>query len=254
MCTIFYNDLLQVSSSMSMTMAPAAGKFDPRAIGNFSVPLPPSYYLSKVCPVRNIALHPPSSFKPANVTATGRFIDNRASSNFNCYPGKTSNMVQVSGQMLRNCDNNAGERINNSPYCARRSLHQVAESENGNTVDGLCASSRSPRGVKCSAPMLSRTENYDDDGNSLCRNMAKSDTMPSRHSSASSLSEDGSLISTEEWALLELCITSGIPGNKYSVKGVKPNEGAISSARDDCEPLPEDNYSVCSYNSYVCKT
>lgn len=217
--------------------------------------LPPSYYVSKVCPVRNIALHPPSSFKSANVATTGRFIENATSSNFNCYPGKTTNsMAQASNQMLRNCDNNTRERINNSPHCTRRSSHHRVESENGNTVDGLCAPARSPRGVKYGAPMLNRTDNYDDDGNSSCRSMAKPNPVPSRHSSASSLSEEGSLISTEEWALLELCITSGMPRNKYSVKGIKPNEGAISGGRDDCEPIPEDNYSVCSYSSYVCKT
>ncbi|XP_032679255.1 adenomatous polyposis coli homolog isoform X2 [Odontomachus brunneus] len=247
----------KISSSISATMTPAVKKFDtcPRTMGNFPTHLPPSYYMSKVYPARNVAQHPPSSFKPANIATTGRFVENATSSNFNCYPGKaTTSMAQASSQILRNCDNNTRERINNSPYCNRRSPHHRVESENGNTVDSLCASARSPRGVKYGAPIFNRTENYGDDGNSLCRSMAKPNTVPSRHSSASSLSEEGSLISTEEWALLELCITSGMPRNKYSVKGMKPNEGAISGGRDDCEPIPEDNYSVCSYNSYVCKT
>ncbi|KYQ54191.1 Adenomatous polyposis coli protein [Trachymyrmex zeteki] len=82
----------------------------------------------------------------------------------------------------------------------------------------------------------------------------KSNTIPSRQSSMSSFSEEGSLISTEEWALLELCITSGMPRNKCRVKGTKPNESVISNDHEDCEPISEDNYSVCSYNSYVCKT
>lgn len=166
---------------------------------------------------------------------------------FNIIEKTTNSTAQTS----RNCDNSTQERINNSPKCARRSsrLHGT-ESENGNSVDTLCVSSRS-RVVKYDSPILNRTENDDDDS---CRDIVKSNTVPSRHSSVSSLSEEGSLISTEDWALLELCITSGIPRHKYHVKGVKVSEGAISGGHEDCEPIPEDNYSVCSYNSYVCKT
>lgn len=240
---------------MSTTMATAVKKFDtcPRTMRNFPVHLTPSYCVSKVYPVRNVTLHPSSSLKPANV-AMDRLVENATSSNFNCYPGKVMNsMTQTSNQTLRNCDNNTCERINNSPYCAHISPHYRAESENGNAVDGLCTSSRSLRFIKYSTPIVNRTENDDDDGNS-CRNMAKSNTVPSRHSSVSSLSEEGSLISTEEWALLELCITSGMPKKKYSVKGIKSNEEEISGGREDCEPISEDNHSICSYNSYVCKT
>ncbi|XP_014484411.1 PREDICTED: adenomatous polyposis coli homolog isoform X2 [Dinoponera quadriceps] len=245
----------KVLSSMSTTMAPAVKKFDayPRAIGNFPVYLSSSYCVSKVHPVRNVALHPPSSFRVASVATTDRFIENATSSNFNCYPDKaTNNMAQTSSQTSRNSDSNAREKINNSPHCARRSPHHRVESENVNTtVDG--PSSRSPRVANCGASMVNRTENDEDD--SSCRNMTKLNAVPSCHSSVSSHSEEGSLISTEEWALLELCITSAMPRNKYSVKGIKPNEGAgISGGHDDCEPIPEDNYSVCSYNSYVCKT
>lgn len=242
---------------MSATMAPAVKKFDTcsRAMGNFPVNLPPSYCVRKVYPVRNVVLNP--LFKPTSVPVTDRFVENATPSNFNCYPEKATNsMMQISSQMLRNCDNSARERMTNSPYYVRRSPHYRAESENGNIVDGPCTSSRSPRVVKYGAPIVNRMEHDDDDGNNSCRNMAKSNTpiVPSRHSSVSSLSEDGSLISTEELALLELCITSGMPKNKCSVKGIKPNEGAISGGRDDCEPISEDSYSVCSYNSYVCKT
>lgn len=239
---------------MPTTVPSAVKKFEScaKVAGNFSVPPPPSYFANKTYSVRNVALHPSSSYKPANVNMMNRFAGNATSSNFNCFPGKTTNNIaQTLGQTLRNCDNGAHERINSSPYCARRPSHHRAENENGNSVDNLGASSRS-RVVKYDTRILNRTENDDDDS---CRDIAKSNAVPSRHSSVSSLSEEGSLISTEEWSLLELCITSGMPRNKYAVKGVKgANEGAISGSHDECEPIPEDNYSVCSYNSYVCKT
>lgn len=195
------------------------------------------------------AQHSSPLYKSANVnTADARYARN-VSGNLNGFSGRTtsSGMAQ-SGQMLRNCDNGTRERINNSPYCARRSSFRHAESENGNSVDNHCVPARS-RVVKC-APVCSRTENNDD---YACKSTANA-AVPLRHSSVSSIGEADSRISTQEWALLELCITSGMPTNKYRVKGMKPSESAISNGHDDCEPIPEDNYSVCSYNSYIFKT
>ncbi|EFN83020.1 Adenomatous polyposis coli protein [Harpegnathos saltator] len=244
----------KVSSSLSTTIAPTVKKFDayPRAMGSFPVSLSPSYCVSKVYPVKNVVL--PSSFKTPNVATTDRFAENATSSNFNCYGKATNSMAQTSSQTLRNCDSIMCERINNSPYCIRRSSHQRSQSENCNAVDGTFVSLQSSHVAKYGAPTLNKTEHDDDDSNLSGRNILKSNAAPSRQSSVSSLCEESSLISTDEWALLELCITSGMPRNKYSVKGMKSNEGTISGGRDDCEPIPEDNYSVCSYNSYVCKT
>lgn len=149
--------------------------------------------------------------------------------------------------MLRNCDNGTRERINSSPYCAQRSSFRHMESENGNSVDNHCVSARS-RVVKC-APVCNKVENND----YACKSTANG-VVPLRHSLANSISEADARISTQEWALLELCINSGMPTNKYRIKGMKSSESAISNGHDDSEPIPEDNYSVCSYNSYVFKT
>lgn len=219
-----------------------------KTTGNFSIPSV-SYFANKSHSPRNSALYPPSLYKSTNInTADMRFA---RSGNFNYFPGKatSSNIAQTSGQTLKTCDNGTRDRRNNSPHCTRRSPLRHVENQNGNFVDNLCMRSRD---VKC-VPICNRIQNDDD---YACKNhsIMKSNTVPSRHSSASSLSEEGSLISTEEWALLELCITSGMPRNKCRVKGIKPNESAISNGHDDCESIPEDNYSVCSYNSYICKT
>nr|XP_012231160.1 PREDICTED: adenomatous polyposis coli protein-like isoform X2 [Linepithema humile] len=216
----------------------AAKKFEPcsRTTRNFPAPSPPSYFVSKSDAPRNATPHSPSMYKSVNInTADPRYARN-VSSNFNCFPGRaTSSAAQTSGQTLRNCDNGARERINNSPCCARRSPLRYVESENSNTsVNNLCVSVRS-RVVKC-GPSIFRAENND----CTCRNTMKSSAMPSRHSSASSLNEEAS---TEEWALLELCITSGMPRNKYRVKATRSSEGAIPNGHDDCEAVPEDNYS-----------
>lgn len=215
-----------------------------KATGNF--PIPSVSYFATNHSLRNAALLP-SSYKSTNVnTADVRFA--RKSSNFNYFPGKatSSNIAQTSGQTLKNCDNGIRERINNSPHCARRSPLRHIESQNGNFIDNLCIRSRD---VKC-VPICNKIQN--DDYACKNHNTVKSNAVPLRHSSANYLSEENSLISTEEWAQLELCITSG--RNKCHVKGIKSNESVISNSYDDCEPIPEDNYSVCSYNSYVCKT
>lgn len=217
-----------------------------KATGNFSIPSA-SYFVNKSHSPKSAANSP--SYKSANMPDV-RFARN-VSSNFNYFPGKatSSNIAQTSSQTLKNCDNGTRDRINNSPHCTRRLPLRHMESQNGNFVDNLCMQSRD---MKC-VPICNRIQNDDD---YACKNHStmKSNTVPSRHSSVSSLSEEGSLISTEELALLELCITSGMPRNKCHIKGTKPNESAISNGHDDCDPTPEDNYSVCSYNSYVCKT
>lgn len=196
------------------------------------------------------AAHSPL-YKSANTTTPDvRFVRNVAG-NFNYVPiqkATSSNIAQTSSQILKNCDNSTRDRINNSPHCTQRSPLRHMESQNGNFVDNCMQS----RYMKC-VPICNRIQN-DDDYTCKNHNTMKSNTVPSRHSSVSSLSEEGSLISTEEWALLELCITSGMPRNKCPIKGTKPNESAISNGHDDCEPVSEDNYSVCSYNSYICKT
>lgn len=226
---------------------------------NFSIPSV-SYFTNKSHSPRNAALYSPS-YKSTNINTTDMRFTRNVFGNFNYFPEKvtSSNIAQTSGQItLKNCDNGTRERINNSPHCVRRSPNCVrrsplrhTESQNGNFVDNLCMPLQS-RDVKC-MPICNRIQNNDD---YTCKNhnTVKSNTIPSRQSSMSSFSEEGSLISTEEWALLELCITSGMPRNKCRVKGTKPNESVISNDHEDCEPISEDNYSVCSYNSYVCKT
>ncbi|CAL1676548.1 unnamed protein product [Lasius platythorax] len=238
-------------SSTSTTVTSTIKKSEPcpKTTKSFWSP-PSSCFTNKTYSSKSSAAqHSSPLYKSANVnTADARYARN-VSGNLNGFSGRTtsSGMAQ-SGQMLRNCDNGTRERINNSPYCARRSSFRHAESENGNSVDNHCVPARS-RVVKC-APVCSRTENNDD---YACKSTANA-AVPLRHSSVSSIGEADSRISTQEWALLELCITSGMPTNKYRVKGMKPSESAISNGHDDCEPIPEDNYSVCSYNSYIFKT
>jgi len=236
----------------SRSIPSTAKKFEScsRTTRNFSAPSP-SYFANKSYTPRNTTSHSSSMYKSMNInTADPRYVRN-VPSNFNCFSGRaTSSVAHTPNETLRNYDNGVRERINNSPCCARRSPLRYAESENSNTsVNNLCVSVRS-RVVKCGAPIFNRTENND----CTCRNTMKSNAVPSRHSSASSLNEEASLISTEEWALLELCITSGMPRNKCRIKSTRPSEGAIPNGHDDCEPVPEDNYSVRSYNSYICKT
>ncbi|CAK9818330.1 Adenomatous polyposis coli protein [Anthophora plagiata] len=85
----------------------------------------------------------------------------------------------------------------------------------------------------CRSPISNGTDNDDDES---CRSTIKPNVVLSRHSSVSSLSED-------EWALLKLCISSGMPRTKYRLKGMKNAEGNIHEDRDT---IVEDNYSVCS--------
>ncbi|XP_076683576.1 uncharacterized protein LOC143376791 [Andrena cerasifolii] len=122
-----------------------------------------------------------------------------------------------------------------------------SDPEHGSVNENGSSGSRS-QVPNCRSPISNGTDNDDDEP---CRGTAKSNVGPSRHSSVSSLSEEGSLGSIEEWALLELCISSGMPRNKYRLKGMKAAEGSNHEERDT---IAEDNYSICSYNSYVCKT
>ncbi|XP_070152319.1 adenomatous polyposis coli homolog [Polyergus mexicanus] len=206
----------------------------------------PSFFTNKAYSSKTAALYSPL-YKSVNVNTTDTHYNRNISSNLNGFLGRTtSSNIAQSGQISRNCDNGTRERINSSPYCAQKSSFRHAESENGNSVDNHYVSARS-RVVKC-APVCSKIENND----YACKSTAN--IMPFRHSSVNSISEADARISTQEWALLELCINSGMPTNKYRIKGMKPSESAISNGHDDSEPIPEDNYSVCSYNSYIFKT
>ncbi|XP_029165349.1 adenomatous polyposis coli homolog [Nylanderia fulva] len=203
-------------SSMSTTPTLKKSEPCPKSAKNFWAP-PASFFTNKVYPKNNAAPHSSPSYKSRNVSGNlnNGFLGTRATS--------SSGLVAQSGQTSRNCDNETRERINNSPHCTRRASFRHAESENGNSVDDYaCKSTGNP--------------------------------VAARHISVSAVGEADSRISTQEWALLELCITSGMPANKYRVKGMKSSESAISNGHDDCEPIPEDNYSVCSYNSYIFKT
>lgn len=76
-------------------------------------------------------------------------------------------------------------------------------------------------------------------------------TVPSRHSSVASLSDCESLGSNEEWALLDMCISSGMKPTNFdnSENDIENNQVLNVSSQDN-----DDNFSVCSYNSYICKT
>lgn len=140
---------------------------------------------------------------------------------------------------------NIYERTNSQPSNTRK--FPQSDHEHSTINENISSVSRSDI-PNCRSPISNGTDNDDDES---CRNIIKSNVVPSRHSSVSSLSEEGSLGPIEEWALLELCISSGMPRNKYRLKGMKNTEGNVNEDRDG---IAEDNYSICSYNSYVCKT
>ncbi|OAD52517.1 Adenomatous polyposis coli protein [Eufriesea mexicana] len=147
--------------------------------------------------------------------------------------------------IVKNGGINAYEKTNPQQSYTRK--FPQSDHEHGTINENIPSVSRSDI-PNCRSPILNGTDNDDDEP---CRNIIKSNVVPSRHSSVSSLSEEGSLGSIEEWALLELCISSGMPRNKYRLKGMKNTEGNVNEDRDG---IAEDNYSICSYNSYVCKT
>lgn len=241
-----YDDF-QALSSISTTATSTIKKSEPcPKTTKISWAHPSSCFTNKTYSSKSAALHSPL-YKSVNVNTTDTHYNRNVSSNLNGFSGRTtSSNIAQSGQISRNCDNGTRERINSSPYCAQRSSFRHAESENGNSVNNHCVPARS-RVVKC-APVCNKVENND----YACKSTAN--IVPLRHSSVNSISEPDARISTQEWALLELCINSGMPTNKYRVKGMKPSESTISNGHDDSEPIPEDNYSVCSYNSYVFKT
>ncbi|KAL0113058.1 hypothetical protein PUN28_012348 [Cardiocondyla obscurior] len=189
-----------LNSMPSATITSATKKSEPslKAIGNFSIPST-SYFTNKSHSPRNAALYSPS-YKSVNINTTDvRFVRD-VSGNFNYFPERamSSNVAQTSGQTLKTCDNGMRDRINNSPHCARRSPLHYSESQNGNFPDSSYMRSRDMKYV----PICSRIQN-DDDYTCKNHNAMKSNTMPSRHSSINSLNEEGSLISSEEWTLLE---------------------------------------------------
>ncbi|KOC67917.1 Adenomatous polyposis coli protein [Habropoda laboriosa] len=106
------------------------------------------------------------------------------------------------------------------------------EHEHNSINENILSVSRSEI-PNCRSPISNGTDNDDDES---CRSTIKSNVVLSRHSSVSSLSE-------EEWALLKLCISSGMPRNKYRLKGVKNAEG---NTHEDRDTIVEDNYSICS--------
>lgn len=218
---------------------------------SFSVPSSSSCFARQYFS-RNVTSQLPS-YKFVNINAADMRFARNVSGNVNCFLGRAinANAGHTSSQTSRHCDSVPRERtMNNSPCSARRlpSLRN-AESENNNPVDSLCVSVRS-RLVKYNAPIFNRTENYDD---YACKHAMKFNAVPSRqNSAANSVSEENAMTSIEEWNLRKVTITSAMLRNKYGVKGIKSNEGA--SGHDDYEQIPDDNYSVCSYNSYICKT
>ncbi|XP_020281440.1 adenomatous polyposis coli protein-like isoform X2 [Pseudomyrmex gracilis] len=246
---------MSTMSSMT-TLAVKRSESYSKSSESFSVPSSSCFASGKQYFSRNVASQVPSSCKSVNINATDmRFARNVVSGNVNCFPGRATsgNAAHTSSsQTSRHCDSVPRERtMNNSPCSARRlpSLRN-AESENGNPVDSLCVSVRS-RVVKYNAPIFNRTDNYDD---YACKHTLKFNAVvPSRHNSAMNpVSEENAMTSIEEWNLRKVTITSAMLRNKYGVKGIKSNEGA--SGHDDYEQIPDDNYSVCSYNSYICKT
>ncbi|XP_033364970.1 adenomatous polyposis coli protein-like isoform X1 [Bombus vosnesenskii] len=139
--------------------------------------------------------------------------------------------------IVKNSGINTYERTNRMALYTKK--FSQSEHENNNMNENILSTSRSEI-PNCRSPIL----NGENDDDELRRNTTKSNVVPSRHSSVSSLSEESSLGSIEEWAFLELCISSGMPRNKYRLKGMKNTEGNVN----------EDSCSICSYNSYVCKT
>lgn len=183
------------------------------------------YYVNKSYATRNVTVQTQPQHKPTE-------SDLHGGSSCNYHSAKSQ---EGRRQIIKN-GVNPYERMN-ALSCVRKFSH--SERERNESV---------PRSEvpNCRSPVM----NGDNDDDEPYRGVVKSNVAPSRHSSVSSLSEEGSLGSIEEWALLELCISSGMPRNKYRLKGIK-NEGSVN---EDRETIAEDNYSICSYSSYVCKT
>lgn len=194
-----------------------------------------SFYVNKHYSARTAVAQTQPAHKP---------IENDASTFTLGGPSSTSHSIKALEirRSIKNGGINVSEKHPLTSYSKKLPLdHEQSVSENGLSVSrGQVPTCRSPI-----------SNGMDNDDEEMCRSTTKSSMAPSRHSSVSSLSEEGSLGSIEEWALLELCIVAGMPRNKYRLKGIKAAEANSHEERDT---LPEDNYSICSYNSYVCKT
>lgn len=191
-----------------------------------------SYYLNKPSSTRNTTVQ----------TQMPQKLENDAS----LIAGTCSFHLTKPSENRRQSIKSAGiisyERTNSLTSYNRKFLQ--SEHEHSSTNESI-SRSQIPN---CRSLISNGTDNDEDE---LCRNTMKLNVAPSRHSSVSSLSEEGSLGSIEEWALLELCISSGMPKTKYGFKGMKGTEG---NNHEEHDTIAEDNYSICSYNSYVCKT
>nr|XP_031829784.1 adenomatous polyposis coli protein-like [Nomia melanderi]XP_031829785.1 adenomatous polyposis coli protein-like [Nomia melanderi] len=202
----------------------------------------PEYHKARLAPTGSFYVN--KHYSPRNVAQTqpAHKLENDASTFTLGGPSSTSHSIKASEirRSIKNAGINLSER-NSLTYSKKLPLDHEQSVENGLSVS---------RGQvpNCRSPISNATDNDDEE---ICRGTMKSSMAPSRHSSVSSLSEEGSLGSIEEWALLELCIVAGMPRNKYRLKGMKAAEAGSHEERDT---IPEDNYSICSYNSYVCKT
>ncbi|CAL7942259.1 unnamed protein product [Xylocopa violacea] len=196
-----------------------------------------AYYINKPCTTRNAMVQTQLPHKPIE---NDQLLQGGTLCTFHSTKGQ-----EHKRHVVKNGGINAYEKSSSLGSCARK-IAQL-EHEHNSTNDNVQNISRTEV-PNCRSPILNTADNDDDES---CRNTMKSNVVPSRHSSVSSLSEEGSLGSIEEWALLELCISSGMPRNKCRLKGMKNTDG---NAREDRDTIAEDNYSICSYNSYVCKT
>nr|XP_033332657.1 adenomatous polyposis coli protein-like [Megalopta genalis] len=210
-----------------------SSKKQPEQYHKVRLALSGSAYVNKHYATKNATVQTQSVYKSDN-DASASMIGGPSSCSFH-----SAKMSEI-----RRSIRNGGMNICEKSPLVSYSRKPPMDHEHGITENG---SSRS-QVPNCRSPISNGTDNDDEE---ICRGTTKSNVAPSRHSSVSSLSEEGSLGSIEEWALLELCIVAGMPRNKYRLKSMKAAEGSSHEERDT---IPEDNYSICSYNSYVCKT
>ncbi|XP_076232807.1 uncharacterized protein LOC143178175 [Calliopsis andreniformis] len=197
-----------------------------------------SFYVNKPYPTRNATVQTQMFHKLESDASVSMIGGTSCSFHFTKSPESRRQPVKNGGII-------SYERTNSLVSYNRKLLHSEHEHSNINENSLSISRSQIPN---CRSPI---SNGVDNDEEELCRSAMKLSVAPSRHSSVSSLSEEGSLGSIEEWALLELCISSGMPKNKYRIKTMK---GVESNSHEERETIPEDNYSICSYNSYVCKT
>ncbi|KZC08828.1 PREDICTED: adenomatous polyposis coli protein-like [Dufourea novaeangliae] len=188
------------------------------------------------------------SYSSRNATVQSQSVHKPVGNDASMHGGSSGVAHSAKNSEIRRLIKNGGmyERNPLQSYNRKLSVDHEQQQQTVNETGSNFPRSQIP--PNCRSPISNGTDNDDDD---QCRGTTKSNVAPSRHSSVSSLSEESSLGSIEEWALLELCIIAGMPRNKYRLKGMKSAEGSSHEERDT---IPEDNYSICSYNSYVCKT